>query len=29
MSQIDPTGVENAGEEALLENNGQMSYEEI
>jgi hypothetical protein len=29
MSQIDPTGIENAGEEALLENNGQMSYEEI
>ena len=28
MSQ-DPTGVENAGEEALLENSGQMSYEEI
>ncbi|WP_306391727.1 hypothetical protein [Telluria beijingensis] len=29
MSQIDPTGVENAGEEALLEDRGQMSYEEI
>lgn len=28
MSQ-DPTGMENAGEEALLENGGQMSYEEI
>jgi len=28
MSQ-DPTGVEHAGEEALLENSGQMSYEEI
>ena len=29
MSQIDPTGVENAGEEALLENSSQMSYEEV
>lgn len=29
MSQIDPTGFENAGEEALLENGSQMSYEEI
>ena len=29
MSQIDPTGIENAGEEALLENSGQMSYEEV
>lgn len=29
MSQIDPTGFENAGEDALLENGSQMSYEEI
>lgn len=29
MSQIDPTGFENSGEEALLENGSQMSYEEI
>ena len=29
MLQIDPTGVENAGEEALLENSSQMSYEEV
>lgn len=28
MSQ-DPTGIENAGEEALLENSGQLSYEEV
>lgn len=28
MSQLDPTGVENASEDTLVENNGQMSYEE-
>lgn len=29
MSQLDPTGMENASEEVLLETNGQLSYEEI
>jgi hypothetical protein len=29
MSQLDPTGVENASDDVAVENNGQMSYEEI
>lgn len=29
MSQLDPTGVENAGDEALAEPNSQLSYEEV
>lgn len=29
MSQLDPTGLENASDEVAVENNGHMSYEEV